>query len=54
MSAYEGEYMIFGLLGQANLTQNDVLITGAFFFLCVSPTLAWQTAGCFAFISHAM
>jgi hypothetical protein len=25
MYAYEGEYMIFGLLGQANLTQNDVL-----------------------------
>jgi hypothetical protein len=23
MSAYEGEHMIFGLLGQANLTQND-------------------------------
>jgi hypothetical protein len=25
MSTYEGEYTIFGLLGQANLTQNDVL-----------------------------
>jgi hypothetical protein len=25
MSAYEGEHMIFGLSGQANLTQNDVL-----------------------------
>jgi hypothetical protein len=25
MSAYEGEHMHFGLLGQANLTQNDVL-----------------------------
>jgi hypothetical protein len=25
MSAYEGEHMIFGLLSQANLTQNDVL-----------------------------
>jgi hypothetical protein len=25
MSAYEGEHTIFGLLGQANLTQNDVL-----------------------------
>jgi hypothetical protein len=25
MSAYEGEHMIFGLLGQANLAQNDVL-----------------------------
>jgi hypothetical protein len=25
MSTYEGEYMIFGLLGQANLTQNYVL-----------------------------
>jgi hypothetical protein len=25
MSAYEGEPTIFGLLGQANLTQNDVL-----------------------------
>jgi hypothetical protein len=24
-SAYEGEHTIFGLLGQANLTQNDVL-----------------------------
>jgi hypothetical protein len=23
MSAYEGEHTIFGLLGQANLTQND-------------------------------
>jgi hypothetical protein len=25
MSAYEEEHPIFGLLGQANLTQNDVL-----------------------------
>jgi hypothetical protein len=25
MSTYEGEHMIFGLLGQANLTQSDVL-----------------------------
>jgi hypothetical protein len=25
MSTYEGEHMIFGVLGQANLTQNDVL-----------------------------
>jgi hypothetical protein len=25
MSTYEGEHMNFGLLGQANLTQNDVL-----------------------------
>jgi hypothetical protein len=25
MFTYEGEHMIFGLLGQANLTQNDVL-----------------------------
>jgi hypothetical protein len=25
MSAYEGEHMIFGLLDQANLAQNDVL-----------------------------
>jgi hypothetical protein len=25
MSDYEGEHTIFGLLGQANLTQNDVL-----------------------------
>jgi hypothetical protein len=25
MSAYEGEHTIFGLLGQANLTQNDVV-----------------------------
>jgi hypothetical protein len=25
MSTYEGEHTIFGLLGQANLTQNDVL-----------------------------
>jgi hypothetical protein len=25
MSAYEGEHTIFGLLSQANLTQNDVL-----------------------------
>jgi hypothetical protein len=24
-STYEGEHMIFGLLGQANLSQNDVL-----------------------------
>jgi hypothetical protein len=24
MSTYEAEHMIFGLLGQANLTQNDV------------------------------
>jgi hypothetical protein len=26
MSTYEGEHMIFGLLGQANLTQNDKTI----------------------------
>jgi hypothetical protein len=25
MSAYEGEHMIFGLLGQANLAQHNVL-----------------------------
>jgi hypothetical protein len=25
MSTYEGAHTIFGLLGQANLTQNDVL-----------------------------
>jgi hypothetical protein len=25
MSTYEGEHTIFGLLSQANLTQNDVL-----------------------------
>jgi hypothetical protein len=25
MSAYEGEHTIFGLLGQANLAQNDVV-----------------------------
>jgi hypothetical protein len=25
MSTYEGEHTIFGLLGQANLAQNDVL-----------------------------
>jgi hypothetical protein len=25
MSAYEGEHMIFGLLGLADLAQNDVL-----------------------------
>jgi hypothetical protein len=25
MPTYEGEHTIFGLLGQANLTQNDVL-----------------------------
>ena len=25
MSTYEGEHTIFGLLGQANLSQNDVL-----------------------------
>jgi hypothetical protein len=25
MSTYEGEHTIFGLLGQANLTQNDVV-----------------------------
>jgi hypothetical protein len=25
MSTYEGEHTIFGLLGQANFTQNDVL-----------------------------
>jgi hypothetical protein len=24
-STYEGEYTVFGLLSQANLTQNDVL-----------------------------
>jgi hypothetical protein len=26
MSAHEGEHTIFGLLGQANLTQNDEII----------------------------
>jgi hypothetical protein len=26
LSEYEGEHMIFGLLGQANLTQNDELL----------------------------
>jgi hypothetical protein len=25
VKSYEGEHTIFGLLGQANLTQNDVL-----------------------------
>jgi hypothetical protein len=39
MSAYEREHMIFGLLGQANLTQNDVLqlrlgILEAMHFIC--------------------
>jgi hypothetical protein len=28
MSAYEGEHKIFGLLGQTNFTQNDVLQFG--------------------------
>jgi hypothetical protein len=27
MSTYEGEHTIFGLLGQANLTQNDVIVS---------------------------
>jgi ethanolamine utilization protein EutQ (cupin superfamily) len=26
ISTYEGERMIFGLLGQANLTQNDIMV----------------------------
>jgi hypothetical protein len=26
MTTYEGEHTIFGLLGQADLTQNDVLL----------------------------
>jgi hypothetical protein len=31
MSTYEGEHMIFGLLGQAKLTQNDVLQFGGIY-----------------------
>jgi hypothetical protein len=31
MSTYEGEHTIFGLLGQANLTQNDVIVFLKFF-----------------------
>jgi hypothetical protein len=34
MSTYEGEHTIFGLLGQANLTQNDVL-PWSFFNECI-------------------
>jgi hypothetical protein len=30
MSTYEGEHMIFGLLGQANLTQNDAVQQSTF------------------------
>jgi hypothetical protein len=41
MSTYEGEHTIFGLLGQANLTQNDVLqfCDGVFFPDGVSQTI---------------
>jgi hypothetical protein len=41
MSTYEGEHTIFGLLGQANVTQNDilqfhfVLLHGCIKFHCV-------------------
>jgi hypothetical protein len=41
MSEYDGEHMIFGLLGQANLTQNDVqledLLRNLFFFGFMFP-----------------
>jgi hypothetical protein len=37
MSTYEGEHMIFGLLGQANLTQNDV-----FMVICCGEVLFWS------------
>jgi hypothetical protein len=41
MSTYEGEHTIFGLLSQANLTQNDVLqfhpFTRAFTFPSLFP-----------------
>jgi hypothetical protein len=37
MSTYEGEHTIFGLLGQANLTQNDVFLSEYFRKLLPKP-----------------
>jgi hypothetical protein len=44
MSAYEGEHTIFGLLGQANLTQNDVLQfhNNGFFPLHYNDEIHWE------------
>jgi hypothetical protein len=39
MSTYEGEHTISGLLGQANLTQNDVLQFHPFTSECLSSIL---------------
>jgi hypothetical protein len=47
MSAYEGEHTIFGFLGQANHTQNDVLQFHPFirlFFYIGSGTFLRRTA----------
>jgi hypothetical protein len=48
MSTYEGEHMIFGLLGQANLTQNDVLQFHPFTSKCTNSQRKEST---FALIS---
>jgi hypothetical protein len=37
VSTYEGEHTIFGLLGQANLTQNDVLQFHSLPDICSTP-----------------
>jgi hypothetical protein len=39
MSTYEGEHMIFGLLGPANLTQNDVLQFHPKFIFLIHPSV---------------
>jgi hypothetical protein len=41
MSTYEGEHTIFGLLGQANLTQNDALQFHPFTSEFISFILQW-------------
>jgi hypothetical protein len=48
VSTYEGEHMIFGLLGQANFTQNDVLHFHPFtsmFLLFLDEESSFQDSG---------
>jgi hypothetical protein len=54
MSAYEGEHTIFGLLGQANLTQNDVelLLCGRSWYLNILGL--WGVAQCRELTQHSL
>jgi hypothetical protein len=45
LSTYEGEHTIFGLLGQANLTQNDVLQHENILTPCVGPVNCFMATG---------